>query len=287
MMPSPTPRQTYSPDGRTFGPYGFDSLFPKLIAFDLDYTLWSGWIDTHWSGPFRRPSPAALNTILDMNDKRLSLYPHVSHILHRLQQSYTHVAATSRTSAGELARDALALLLVSPPKERPRERPQRAIDFVESLEVYPGSKRVHFSELHKKTDIPYSEMLFFSGDPCEDTENNLVQRLGVTYFSVPAKQGLTLAVFEEGIRLWRRRRGWVDDDDDEGEGEDMDISDDDDDSSDGRVSDGAQGAAEEEEEAREEAEDDAGGGDPDAAPDPDGTPGASGSGAVSSPSASR
>lgn len=66
-----------------------------------------------------------------------------------------------------------ALLMVPPPKERPRERPQRAIDFFESLEVYPGasvvvdhflhlvlissfildSKRVHFSELHKKVSL--------------------------------------------------------------------------------------------------------------------------------------
>ncbi|KAG8998489.1 hypothetical protein FRB94_000595 [Tulasnella sp. JGI-2019a] len=231
LTPSPTRSSstTYSLDGRTFGPYGFDSRFPRLVAFDLDYTLWSGWIDTHYSAPFTLRAPIVVNSIYDMNGKCLSFYPHIARILHRLQESQTHIAATSTTQAPQLTREALALLLVPPPTERPRERPQRAIDFFESLEIYPESKRVHFSEMHKKTDIPYSEMLFFGGDPYSDAENHLVERLGVTYIPVKSKLGLTLGAFEEGVREWRRRRGWAaddsdDDDDDDGDGTDMDIS---------------------------------------------------------------
>lgn len=181
-------------------------IMPTLIAFDLDYTLWSGWIDTHYTAPLRRPTPNALNQLLDKNDKRLSLYPSVSRILHKLQQSQTHVAAVSRTDTPDLTRDALAMLLVPPPKERPRERPQRAIDFFESLEIYPESKRVHFSELHKKTSIPYSTMLFFAGDTSEFPSNSEVQQLGVTFIPVDPKRGITEAVVDEGVREWRRRR---------------------------------------------------------------------------------
>lgn len=66
-------------------------------------------------------------------------------------------------------------------------------------------------------------MLFFSGDPFSDIENHLVERLGVTFIPVKPKLGLTLAAFEEGVREWRRRRGWAADDDDDDES-DMEIS---------------------------------------------------------------
>lgn len=42
LTPSPTrSSSTYSPDERerTFGPYGFDSRFPRLVAFDLECVL--------------------------------------------------------------------------------------------------------------------------------------------------------------------------------------------------------------------------------------------------------
>ncbi|KAG8873980.1 hypothetical protein FRB98_008714 [Tulasnella sp. 332] len=82
--------------------------------------------------------------------------------------------------------------------------------------------------MHKKTGIPYSEMLFFGGDPFSEVENHLVERLGVTFIPVKSKLGLTLTAFEEGVREWRRRRGWTngggDDDDDDS---DMEISSDD------------------------------------------------------------
>ncbi|KIO32412.1 hypothetical protein M407DRAFT_4570 [Tulasnella calospora MUT 4182] len=190
---------------------GMDDVLPALIAFDLDYTLWSGWMDSHYSGPLRRQTPTTLNQLLDgagcSNDKRLSLYPQVSQILHRLQESQTHIAAISRTSSPELARDALALMLVPPPPSRPRERPQRAIDFFESMEIYPDSKLVHFSELHQTTQIPYSSMLFFAGDTSDYASNLEVQKLGVTFVPiVDHEKGLTERRFEEGIKIWRERR---------------------------------------------------------------------------------
>ncbi|KAG9047405.1 hypothetical protein FS837_002301 [Tulasnella sp. UAMH 9824] len=62
---------------------GMDDVLPALIAFDLD-------------------GPKDPVSILLSNDKRLSLYPQVSQILHRLQESQTHIAAISRTSSPEL-----------------------------------------------------------------------------------------------------------------------------------------------------------------------------------------
>lgn len=37
-----------------------------------------------------------------------------------------------------------------------------SINLFDSMEIYPGSKISHFQELHKKTGIPYSEMVSHS-----------------------------------------------------------------------------------------------------------------------------
>lgn len=37
---------------------------PKLFAFDLDYTLWPAWVDTHVTGPMKRDGKV-INRVVD------------------------------------------------------------------------------------------------------------------------------------------------------------------------------------------------------------------------------
>jgi len=73
-------------------------------------------------------------------------------------------------------------------------------NFFDQLEIYPGSKKAHFKQLHKKTGIPYSEMLFFD----DELRNKEVQSLGVTFQLV--QRGLDKACFERGLENWRARQ---------------------------------------------------------------------------------
>ncbi|KAF8907752.1 magnesium-dependent phosphatase-1 [Mucidula mucida] len=170
---------------------------PKLVAFDLDYTLWDLWIDTHVSGPLHRHKNT-LNEVLDKHDSPISFYPDVPQILHRLHTAEVVVAAASRTSAPKLARQCLSLLLI-PPKETEDARPKKAADYFHQAEIYPGSKLTHFKQLHEKTGIPYSEMLFFD----DEHRNREVEALGVTFCLVP--NGVNHNVFEQGLAMWRKR----------------------------------------------------------------------------------
>ncbi|EJF61912.1 magnesium-dependent phosphatase-1 [Dichomitus squalens LYAD-421 SS1] len=174
------------------------SRLPKLIAFDLDYTLWDLWIDTHIDPPIRRPGDA-VNELRDRYNHRIAFYRDVGGILHRLREGGVTIAAASRTHAPDLARQALGLLLVPPPPGHKGEAPTPAIQFFDQLEIYPGSKIMHFKELHKKTGLPYSEMLFFD----DEHRNKEVESLGVTFCLVPS--GVNDRSFEQGLAEWRRR----------------------------------------------------------------------------------
>ncbi|KAI0073977.1 magnesium-dependent phosphatase-1 [Panus rudis PR-1116 ss-1] len=174
------------------------SRLPKLVAFDLDYTLWDLWIDTHVTPPLKRDGNA-LNSVKDKYGEEISFYRDVPEILHRLRNAGVIIAACSRTSAPTLARRALSLLLVPPPAGHKGESPTPAIKFFDQQEIYPGSKITHFKKLHQKTGMPYSEMLFFD----DEHRNKEVESLGVTFCLV--SRGLDDRTFEHGLNEWRRR----------------------------------------------------------------------------------
>ncbi|KAH7322226.1 magnesium-dependent phosphatase-1 [Rhizoctonia solani] len=154
---------------------------PQLIAFDLDYTLWDFWVDTHVTPPFKRDG-SSINQATDRYNTPISFYKDVPR------------------SCSTSARQLLTLLLL-PPSESNSSTPRRAIDFFDTLEIYPGSKLRHFKALNKKTGIPYEEMLFFD----DEHRNKEVESLGVTMQLV--RDGMSWKVFQQGLELWRTRQG--------------------------------------------------------------------------------
>ncbi|KAJ7102792.1 magnesium-dependent phosphatase-1 [Mycena epipterygia] len=168
-------------------------MLPKLIAFDLDYTLWNLWIDTHVTGPLRRSG----EDVVDTHGTPVEFYSDVPQILRRLRDEGVILAACSRTHAPDMARQALQLLLV-PGEDGESAGP--AIELFDDLQIYPGSKLTHFRALHTKTGVPYEQMLFFDDEP----RNREVERLGVTFHLTPT--GVDNAVFDAGVRTWIARR---------------------------------------------------------------------------------
>ncbi|XP_024608981.1 magnesium-dependent phosphatase 1 isoform X3 [Neophocaena asiaeorientalis asiaeorientalis] len=79
---------------------------PKLVVFDLDYTLWPFWVDTHVDPPFHKSSDG---TVRDRRGQAVRLYPEVPEVLERLQGLGVPVAAASRTGEVEGANQLLEL----------------------------------------------------------------------------------------------------------------------------------------------------------------------------------
>ncbi|KAG5978911.1 hypothetical protein E4U54_007001 [Claviceps lovelessii] len=186
---------------------------PKLIVFDLDYTLWPFWVDTHVSPPLK-PSPTRTSAA-DKFGEDFAFYADVPWILQLLPRAIgcdssssssapnapIKLGVASRTSAPQLARDLLKMLHLPPLEEGDKSR--RAIDVFDGpMEIYPSSKIRHFEAIQKKTGIRFEDMLFFD----DERRNAETERLGLTMWLV--SDGLCWGEVEKGVEEWRRRRGF-------------------------------------------------------------------------------
>lgn len=192
---------------------------PRLVVFDLDYTCWPFWLDTHITPPVK--PTADHGALTDRFGESFAFYgdvPAILQTLPRLRQLFggdeapadepVKLAVASRTSAPSLARDMLKMLHLQPiPSSADSEsaatgKPRKAIEvFDGGLEIYPSSKIRHFEAIHKRTGIPYEQMLFFD----DESRNRDTETLGVTMFLV--RDGVTWDEVDRGVAEWRRRRG--------------------------------------------------------------------------------
>ncbi|KAK8145196.1 hypothetical protein G3M48_004786 [Beauveria asiatica] len=186
-----------------------DLPLPRLIVFDLDYTLWPYWVDTHVTPPLK--ANAAHTAATDRHGEDFAFYPDVPLILQllpRVAASSSSSSTTpiklgvaSRTSAVGIARDLLKMLHL--PAVDGQQKARRAGDaFDAGTEIYPGSKIRHFETLQKRTGIAYEDMLFFD----DESRNMETEKLGVTMRLI--RDGLTWAEVEKGVEDWRKRRGY-------------------------------------------------------------------------------
>ncbi|PWO00943.1 hypothetical protein FA09DRAFT_314723 [Tilletiopsis washingtonensis] len=206
---------------------------PGAFVFDLDYTLWPAWVDTHVDPPLKRAPGEAINRVVDRNGQSLSFYPHVPTILLHLSRSSIPICAASRTSAPNAARQALNGLYLHDPaptaQDQPGHSPRRgdksnerlvkaisecaavlavreltgaAAGLFDYMEIYPGSKITHFKRLAADTGVACEDMIFF-----DDEHRNIEveTKLGVHFVDV-SRNGLDLAAFEHGVRGWRAKQ---------------------------------------------------------------------------------
>ena len=179
---------------------------PKLIIFDLDYTLWPFWVDTHVTPPLK--ANASKTGATDRFGEDYAFYADVPTILALLPhagqgrpENKIKLGVASRTAAPSLARDLLKMLYIPGPEEG--DKPRKALEaFDGGMEIYPGSKVRHMEALQKRTGVAFEDVLFFD----DESRNMETEKLGVTMKLV--RDGVTWEEVESGIELWRKRRGF-------------------------------------------------------------------------------
>ncbi|KAI8352821.1 magnesium-dependent phosphatase-1 [Choanephora cucurbitarum] len=158
-------------------------ILPEMIVFDLDYTLWSEWIDCTYGPPYTYEEKN--NSIVNHRGEVLSLFEHTTAIISTIKSfPNTKIAIASRTSTPEWARKALRLLRI-PELDSTLEQ---NIDY---FEIYPGSKIKHFKALSKKSGIECHKMLFFD----DESRNREVTKLGAHFVQVNTRKGITPTQF--------------------------------------------------------------------------------------------
>ena len=185
-----------------------------MVVFDLDYTLWPFWVDTHVTGPLK-PVEGGLK-VKDRYGEGFGFYNDVGGVLEAVRSSRTSaftlkltrkqlknknilIGAASRTHAPDLGREMLKLLKI--PSASGSSSSSRAIDYFDHMQIYPGNKTTHFERIHRDTGLEYEEILFFD----DESRNKNVEVLGVTMQLV--RDGVTRDVIDKGVQSWRKRHG--------------------------------------------------------------------------------
>ncbi len=169
---------------------------PKLVAFDLDGTIWTPDMYQLWGGgaPFKQ-SPNGKD-LLDRIGNPVRLLGVTAEILHELKHNPAlqsiKVAWVSCTDEPEWADECLRKFTTS--------SGQPLCQIVDSSQIYKANKQRHFQNLHRQyPDIQFEDMLFFDN---EFGNIRNVSQLGVK--SCYCEDGMVLAAWEEGLKLFNR-----------------------------------------------------------------------------------
>ncbi|TWT80162.1 Acid Phosphatase [Planctomycetes bacterium CA13] len=153
--------------------------YPKLIVFDLDFTLWD--CDGTWCDCLSPPFGLRGGKVTDRTGRMVRLYDDVAMILDECKRGRVPIAVASRTEQPRWAQMLLDLLEIT-----------NRFSFAE---IYPTTKLKHFAALQESSGIPFEKMLFFDDEMRNISE---VSQLGVT--SIHVADGLTEALFRDGCQ---------------------------------------------------------------------------------------
>ncbi|XP_073067573.1 magnesium-dependent phosphatase 1 isoform X2 [Manis javanica] len=150
---------------------------PELAVFDLDFTLWPFWVDTHVDPPFHKSRDG---TVRDRRGHPVRLYPEVPQVLERLRGFEVPVAAASRSQRPVSDRKVMKLnkgqgRILILEKQQPVY-----INSLAALALHSSDPIYYIMQdrLQQKTRIFFSQMIFF-----DDEKRNIidVNKLGTEW----------------------------------------------------------------------------------------------------------
>lgn len=172
--------------------------FPKAVVFDLDYTLWPCWCDTHLEEPLKK---VLGDSIVDAVGFELRIYEGVRSSLKLLKEKKIPIIAASRTARPDLAKKLLSLFEVDG---------ECMMSYFDVLQWGQGSKVNHIkraiSQLQLNKELDHGDVILFD----DELRNRDVEQINCYFAHVKdSEEGLTTALFEKAIDEWSRVRNKV------------------------------------------------------------------------------
>lgn len=191
----------------TSSPRTLPKRLPKVVALDLDATVWMPELymmtDYRTLKPLRRANGECY-AVKDGWDQELGFMEDAQRVI-QLVSSWedtmlAYVSRTTEVEAAALAIDNLHAEFCAKTKTGSTMR-----DVVDHVEIYPGSKVGHFQELKKALGVEYTDILFLDNESWNTKEVSSV--LGVC--SVHCPRGLTMNAFERGLELFDEMQAFL------------------------------------------------------------------------------
>ncbi|XP_067940480.1 magnesium-dependent phosphatase 1-like [Watersipora subatra] len=164
---------------------------PKLIIFDVDYTLWPFWADTHVVSPFRKEK---VGTVLDGRNRKVKYYSDSPVILQTLSSEGYELAVASRSDTPDRVRSILKLLDW-----------EKCFSYTQ---IYPGTlyigiftSNLYFDRLKKQSGTNFNDMLFFDDEPRNISDTS---ELGV--HAVLVERGINWKVVNDALDQFAAKR---------------------------------------------------------------------------------
>lgn len=171
---------------------------PKIIVFDLDYTLWPYYVDCHATPPIKRTNQTTTfgylkvidSTGLQMNgykDVNKILYTLKNHCLNASKNEYLAIA--SRSTTRDLALETIEALDWT--------------SYFSSFQIYPKSKTIHMKKILEELNMTsYEDILFF-----DDEIQNIKQTktLNLTAIEVDPYIGVDMKLLIQGLEIYEKK----------------------------------------------------------------------------------
>lgn len=167
------------------------STLPRLIVFDLDYTLWRPEL-CHLDFPITPLTSLPSGGVMTASKQRIDLFPAARRALRQLADADVVVAVASRTHLGELAHELLQTIRVD-------DKRTMTDCITGPVLIKNVSKANHFKQMQHVIGVPLQSMLFYDNEAHNIKD---CEKLGIACVYCP--KGLTDDVFHEGLAKYAR-----------------------------------------------------------------------------------
>ncbi|EDO16006.1 hypothetical protein Kpol_495p4 [Vanderwaltozyma polyspora DSM 70294] len=170
------------------------SSYPDIAAFDLDYTVWPCYCDTHISPPFKqvKNSNGEVHKLVDSCGYEIGFYQDVPKILSDLKLNGSKIVSASRTWAPEIAKEMLGLFMV--------EHDGEVIPLISLIDFFGMGERRKVGHLRDAVKGLYGHENLKTLDIClfdDESRNRDVEHHGVTFVYVSdPKIGTTWELYQ-------------------------------------------------------------------------------------------